>query len=427
LAQAERQADLSSRVLSFLTDDVLTSADPARARRWEITLSEVLDVASENLETKFSKEPLVEATIRHTLGQTYLSLGKHSAGEPHIETAYRIRRVQLGAKHPDTLASTASLGMLRMRQGSYAEAERLSVTAVEGMRDVLGPEHRDTLASMYSLGVVYWYQRRHAEAETLFLEVSQLRRRTLGEDHPDTLRVLNGLGWAYTRQERYAEAERLFERVFQRCLETLGEEHDLTQERINGLVTVYTTDANRYEEAERLGRRCVELRRRALSDEHPETLEAMGLLAGVCAKQGRHEEAERLYLTVQGTQLRLGTQDDKVLRQLVGLAALYVEQARYADAEPLLLQEFQRRENLFGPEHSHTVALLNQLVNLYDAWGKPDEAATWRAKLPPKDGAREAGGPATGASTKQTIRGPPRRYGDVAVACLLGIVGAPFT
>ena len=380
LAQAERQADISSRVLNFLNHDLLMSADPARATRWEITLSEILDRAAENLKDQFVNEPLVEASIRHTLGNTYLRLGKYLAAEPHIESAYRIRRAQLGTQDPDTLASTSSLGMLRLRQGRYAEAERYSVLALEGMQEALGREHQDTLASMYGLGVVYWYQRRHAEAEMLFAEVSELRSRTLGQDHPDTLRAFNGLGWTYTRQERYAEAERLFERVFQRCLETLGQEHDLTQEVMNGLVTVYTTDASRYGKAERLGYKCLELRRHALGDEHPETLEAMGLLAGVHAKQGRLEEAERLYQAVQKTQLRLGIQDDKVLRQLVGLAHLYVKQARYGEAEPLLLQEFQRRAKQFGPQHSYTVDMLNQLVNLYESWKKPDEAAKWRAR-----------------------------------------------
>jgi len=77
----------------------------------------------------------------------------------------------------------------------------------------------------------------------------------------------------------------------------------------------------------------------------------------------------------------LGIQDGKVLRQLEGLATQYVEQARYGDAEPLLLQEFQRSENQFGPEHPHTIEMLDQLVSLYEAWGKTEKAAEWWAKL----------------------------------------------
>jgi len=191
--RAEQQADLSNRVLSFLTNEVLMSADPARAKRWEITLSEVLDGASESLKAKFSDEPLVEASIHHTLGSTYLSLGKCPEAQPHVESAYRIRRAALGQEHPDTLASTISLSGLRLRQGRYEEAEQLCTTAVESKRRSLGREHPETLASMNSLAVVYWYQRRLAEAEILFSEVWEMRRRTLGEDHPDTLSALYGL------------------------------------------------------------------------------------------------------------------------------------------------------------------------------------------------------------------------------------------
>jgi len=62
--RAERQAKISQGVVEFLTNDVLMSADQTRAKRWEVNLSEVLDVASENLKNKFSEEPLVEASIR---------------------------------------------------------------------------------------------------------------------------------------------------------------------------------------------------------------------------------------------------------------------------------------------------------------------------------------------------------------------------
>ncbi len=62
-------------------------------------------------------------------------------------------------------------------------------------------------------------------------------------------------------------------------------------------------------------------------------------------------------------------------------ASLYIERARCGDAEPLLRQEFQRRENQFGPEHSHTIDMQDQLVSLYEAWHKPEEAEKWQAKL----------------------------------------------
>lgn len=68
------------------------------------------------------------------------------------------------------------------------------------------------------------------------------------------------------------------------------------------------------------------------------------------------------------------------IRQLF-LTSLYIERARCGDAEPLLWQEFQRRENQFGPEHSHTIDMQDQFMSLYGAWHKLQKAEKWRAKL----------------------------------------------
>ncbi len=38
--------------------------------------------------------------------------------------------------------------------------------------------------------------------------------------------------------------------------------------------------------------------------------------------------------------------------------------------------------HLAPPLLTHSAAALEALIDLYDAWGKPDKAAEWRAKLP---------------------------------------------
>jgi hypothetical protein len=35
-----------------------------------------------------------------------------------------------------------------------------------------------------------------------------------------------------------------------------------------------------------------------------------------------------------------------------------------------------------GDQHPHTFESLNNLIALYKAWNKPEEAQKWRAKLP---------------------------------------------
>ncbi len=55
----------------------------------------------------------------------------------------------------------------------------------------------------------------------------------------------------------------------------------------------------------------------------------------------------------------------------------------------MLLDAFNGREAKLGPKHPHTIDSLRELVRLYESWDKPDEAATWRAKLPQRADAEE--------------------------------------
>ena len=54
------------------------------------------------------------------------------------------------------------------------------------------------------------------------------------------------------------------------------------------------------------------------------------------------------------------------------------------EAEPLLLEAVKGRRLKLGDTHPHTLESLNNLIELYEAWNKPEEAEEWRAKLPQK-------------------------------------------
>jgi hypothetical protein len=60
-------------------------------------------------------------------------------------------------------------------------------------------------------------------------------------------------------------------------------------------------------------------------------------------------------------------------------------QAKFADAEPLLVQGYaglrQRATAIPGATRPRLAEAADRLVTLYDAWHKPAEAARWRAEL----------------------------------------------
>ena len=61
---------------------------------------------------------------------------------------------------------------------------------------------------------------------------------------------------------------------------------------------------------------------------------------------------------------------------------LYKEQARYDEAEPLLVEAVTGRRLKLGHTHPHTLESWNNLIELYEASGKQEKADEWRAKLP---------------------------------------------
>ena len=69
------------------------------------------------------------------------------------------------------------------------------------------------------------------------------------------------------------------------------------------------------------------------------------------------------------------------------------DQGRFAEAEPLLLKGYDGMSPPPAVEDRKREAL-QRIVDLYDAWGKPDKAAEWRAKLPTEQDAVASDPPA---------------------------------
>jgi tetratricopeptide (TPR) repeat protein len=115
------------------------------------------------------------------LGLLYRSEGKYAESEPVLIKALEIRRRILGADHPDTIKSMASLANLHRSEGKSAEAETLLASVLETRRRVLGPAHPDTTNVMALLGEVRLRQKKYAEAEVLLREAQNNNEKTAAD------------------------------------------------------------------------------------------------------------------------------------------------------------------------------------------------------------------------------------------------------
>ena len=71
------------------------------------------------------------------------------------------------------------------------------------------------------------------------------------------------------------------------------------------------------------------------------------------------------------------------------LAELYKEQTQYEEAESLLLEAVKGRRFILGDTHPHTLESWQNLIELYEAWNKPEKAKELRAKLPQTEAVKE--------------------------------------
>ena len=61
------------------------------------------------------------------------------------------------------------------------------------------------------------------------------------------------------------------------------------------------------------------------------------------------------------------------------LAEARIRLGKYAEAEPVARETYRGYLELYGPEASRTHKARNRLIELYEAWGRPEKAAEWRA------------------------------------------------
>ena len=129
----------------------------------------------------------------------------------------------------------------------------------------------------------------------------------------------------------------------------------------------------------------VAIQRRVLGEEHPSTLFSMAEQAELYGKQGKYRQSETLYTKVLEARRRvLGAQHPDTADVIASLGRVLLQEHKYAEAEPLLLSRYQgmlQQAIIPNESRARLQEAGEQVVQLYDAWGKPEKVAEWRQKL----------------------------------------------
>ncbi len=412
---------------SALLQQLLRSAAPEDPRGSDYTVRQLLDDFCAGLTNQLAAQPEVEATARLTIGWTYYNLGVISGAGPNLRRALDLRRNALGPEHPDTLEAQLTLAGFLLGTRKWEEGGRLARETWQGRQRILGPEDPDTLKAQELYAQALQDGGRAPEAEPIERQVLQIRERVLGSNDVRTIDALANVGYirevrgAYPEAEQYlrkalaglerlgladqgdghfyvkelallrllqgdpAEAEKRLAEVLPRSSRRLGPDHRVTLHIQRCLVRALA-DEGRLDEAEALGKETLNALRRTKTDQEGHGTARTELYLGrVLVEESKLDEAEPLLqeaLTFFRDEEWSKPRPELAAQAANWLGAIQLARKAYPEAEALLLPG---SGSFFAPaadmSPNERRLAVGHILNLYQALGKPEQAAVWQKKL----------------------------------------------
>jgi serine/threonine protein kinase len=224
--EASQRREESRQVVDYLAKDIFGGAargKKGKKRSRSATVGELLDSADATLGERFREQPLVEASVRMALVDSYATLLDQGRAEQNAARAVQIRERYLGPDHPETLQAleqqawilTCASWDLERDLPRARAAESIARRVLFALRRVRGPAHPDTLLAQSHLAITVSVLGRDDEAEALASQAEGLAAGFLGPDHDTTLMSQCFLGVITRRRGNLARAEALFRHCYQ--------------------------------------------------------------------------------------------------------------------------------------------------------------------------------------------------------------------
>jgi tetratricopeptide (TPR) repeat protein len=374
------------------------------------------------------------------LAMAYWWSGGAAQAEPLTRQGLEESRAVLGEKDPLTLQFMQARASTLMFLGErpWPEIETLFYKALEIHSEVLGPDDPRTLRLIFTMGIAFYLNWQDAKTLTFSEDALERSRQVMGEEHPQTAGLMTGLAVAYVNLDQAEKAEAMSKRCLELRRRVLGEGHPLTLASTLILARFYVMH-QRFDKAEPLTDQALSFIRGLPIEKSPFLIWHLSALGWQYLEQGRVDRAETLcelalqavrrnpdaipvatprivaHLAAVRLSQRKDAEAEALLREGLPLAEkywpdagfrFYVEsllgaslagEAKYSEGEPLLLEGcrgLERAEASMPPYLNparRATESLQWLAQLYDAWGKPAQAAEWRKKLAESQKAAQAG------------------------------------
>ena len=412
LAQKEK---VKAQEINKFLQSILSAASP-EAKGKNATVADVLSDATERVEKEFANQPELKAQALVTIGRTYTDLGDDVRAKDILTEALTLNTQLYGEESGPTAINLIYLSVDLLNVGRANEAEQFLTQAIETMRKLKLPENHDYFYGMFVLGELYVRKGDYAKAKPLLEQALSLAEKQRDPNNEDAAYVLISMGRLkqFSGDDASAEVDyrrsieilrRLAPRFEPRlaiALMNLGSvltnqgryddainalnESDLFAEKIGesiyvlvvrqSLGTAYLKKGD-YAKAIEEGQRAIAIGRRIKLEGLASFSEALNCVGRALTATGRAGEAEA-YLQEAVAIRRRSATAALLSSSEIALGECLIAQAKYADAEPLLVDGYSKLTAASGQNNKQTIEARQQLVRLYELWNKPELATQYR-------------------------------------------------
>lgn len=396
-AGREADARAAAEQVSVFLRGMLATIDPQTARGREVSVREVLDGASWEIERAPQLPARVEAEIRATLGTTYHAIGRYAEALPHLRRALALSRDEVDRAARDghdasppneQLAELlGQLGLLLSDVGDYQAAEVLLEEALTLRRRLHGERDPRVADALNRLALpVKALDRQQAATELLTKAMSIYEASPGGVPKTEEVATtLNNLAVTAELAGNYQRATVLVRESLSLRRTLFGDLHPKTAANLHNLAVILSR-MGRGDDAIQLHREALTLRRSLYPEGHLHVADSLAALGfelrqrsqrvgssavhgaahpGERGKTGTREAEEALRLFSESFDMRrrlLGDEHPAVSESLTLLASLHMDRGDLAAAHPVMREVLRRQREQFGPQHRDMAVSLNNLA-----------------------------------------------------------------
>ncbi len=413
LQQARQEERAATEATKFLSQ-VIRQVDPNSTAE-ETTVLQALDKSFVEFD-RDTRDPEVRSRFLLEIGGAFTVRGRHEKAEELLNEAVALRLELNGPDDPfliDAKNELAKVIMASIDATRFPDAERLVREAIALRRRHPNAGEPSLLALKTNLANVLAEQGKFEDADPLYVELVDDWQEAGNLFQLST--VLNNYGWSLYQRDRYDEAVERLRRAVELRRQEIGDNHTRLATSLNNLGAALEWSGE-LEEAADVYSEAVVINRARYPDGHTDLLRPLNNLALLRQKLGQPEEAVALMQEAVKTaaaienhytewirhnlaQLQLEVdprQAEATVREAIRrqsydggeawrrqsmrsvLGATLAAQQRYREAESLLTSSHSALASATGKNSRYAEEARRRVVEMYEAWGKPERAAAYR-------------------------------------------------